>query len=491
MSLISITSFTPISPQRGSSVDEQREQSRLEYLRRRQAQQLELERLRLEEERRLFKEEDLTERERTRRKMREEVLHLAERRGAKEEEVTSYYLPESFETEEGRVDYDKRAQAYHAKHSVKEERRSGVGRSDGARWEQQQIEKAIEGKGPDTAIGGGQYDLVLPDQVEFVLQELLEGKDPVKELEAQKMRMEEEARKKASAAQTKFEAIQESRKRLPVYPYREELLNAVREHQVLIIVGETGSGKTTQVMQYLYEDGYCNDGRMVGCTQPRRVAAMSVATRVAEEKGVKLGKEVGYSVRFDECTSDKTRIKYLTDGMLLREFLSSPDLEKYSILMIDEAHERTLHTDILFGLLKDVAKCRPDLKLLISSATLDAKKFSDYFNGAPIFMIPGRRYPVDIYYTKAPEADYVDASVVTVMQIHVTQPKGDILVFLPGQDDIEAAEELLRERMRALGDKVRYRNCGRQSSYMGSVCSCSHTHVFKSHPSPYISFLFP
>eukprot|EP00456_Euglypha_rotunda_P026193 TRINITY_DN21131_c0_g1_i2.p1 TRINITY_DN21131_c0_g1~~TRINITY_DN21131_c0_g1_i2.p1 ORF type:complete len:479 (-),score=48.18 TRINITY_DN21131_c0_g1_i2:26-1462(-) len=181
---------------------------------------------------------------------------------------------------------------------------------------------------------------------------------------------------------------------------------------------------------------------------------MSVASRVAQEMGVKLGNEVGYNIRFEDCTSDRTVIKYLTDGMLLREFLGEPDLKSYSVMMVDEAHERTLHTDILFGLVKDVARFRPDLKLLVSSATLDAKKFSDYFDDAPIFVIPGRRYPVDIYYTKAPEADYLDASIVTVLQIHITQPRGDILCFFSGQEEIDSATEILNQRMRGLGTKV-------------------------------------
>jgi pre-mRNA-splicing factor ATP-dependent RNA helicase DHX16 len=124
-------------------------------------------------------------------------------------------------------------------------------------------------------------------------------------------------------------------------------------------------------------------------------------------------------------------------------------------MIIDEAHERTLHTDILFGLVKDIARFRPDLKLLISSATLDAQKFSEFFDEAPIFRIPGRRFPVDIYYTKAPEADYVDACVVSVLQIHATQPLGDILVFLTGQDEIETCQELLQDRVRRLGSKVK------------------------------------
>ena len=147
---------------------------------------------------------------------------------------------------------------------------------------------------------------------------------------------------------------------------------------------------------------------------------MSVSARVAQEMGVKLGHEVGYSIRFEDCTSDKTLLKYMTDGMLLREFLGDPKLTGYTCLMIDEAHERTLHTDVLFGLVKDIARERKDLKLLISSATLDAQKFSDYFDGARIFKIPGRRFPVDIFYTKSPEADYVEAAVITTLQIHVT-----------------------------------------------------------------------
>ncbi len=176
---------------------------------------------------------------------------------------------------------------------------------------------------------------------------------------------------------------------------------------MLIVEGETGSGKTTQIPQYLYESGFCEDGMRLGCTQPRRVAAMSVAARVAEEIGVKLGQEVGYSIRFEDCTSDRTVLKYMTDGMLLREFLNEPDLATYSVIIVDEAHERTLHTDILFGLVKDIARFRPDLKVIIASATLDAEKFSTFFDDAPIFRIPGRRYPVTTYYTKAPEGKYL------------------------------------------------------------------------------------
>jgi pre-mRNA-splicing factor ATP-dependent RNA helicase DHX16 len=163
---------------------------------------------------------------------------------------------------------------------------------------------------------------------------------------------------------------------------------------------------------------------------------------------------VGYAIRFEDCTSERTVLKYMTDGMLLREFLGEPDLASYSAMILDEAHERTLHTDILFGLLKDIARFRPDIKLLVSSATLDAAKFSEYFDDAPVFNIPGRRYPVDILYTKAPEADYLEAAVVTVLQIHITQGPGDILVFFTGQDEIESAQETLQHRTRGFGTRI-------------------------------------
>jgi pre-mRNA-splicing factor ATP-dependent RNA helicase DHX16 len=191
-----------------------------------------------------------------------------------------------------------------------------------------------------------------------------------------------------------------TRKSLPIYEFRDELLEAIAEHQIIIVQAETGSGKTTQLPQYLHEAGYTKGGMKVGCTQPRRVAAMSVAARVADEMGCRLGQEVGYSIRFEDCTSDKTVLKYMTDGMLLREFLTDPELSTYSALVIDEAHERTLSTDILFGLIKvslaqpfnalahvqqDIARFRPELRLLISSATLNAQKFAAYFDNAPIF----------------------------------------------------------------------------------------------------------
>lgn len=247
--------------------------------------------------------------------------------------------------------------------------------------------------------------------------------------------------------------IQEQRESLPIYKLRTSLIQAIRENQMLIVVGDTGSGKTTQMTQYLAEEGFANMGR-IGCTQPRRVAAMSVAKRVAEEVGCRVGQEVGYTIRFEDCTSPETRIKYMTDGMLLRECLIDPEMSQYSVVILDEAHERTISTDVLFGLLKRAAKRRPDLKLVITSATLDADKFATYFNNCPIFTIPGRTYPVEVLYTKDPESDYLDAALITVMQIHLSEPPGDILLFLTGQEEIDTASEILFERMKALGNDV-------------------------------------
>ncbi|WCJ44821.1 ATP-dependent RNA helicase putative [Euphorbia peplus] len=248
-------------------------------------------------------------------------------------------------------------------------------------------------------------------------------------------------------------SIQDQRQSLPIYKLKKELVQAVHDNQVLVVIGETGSGKTTQVTQYLAEAGYTTRGK-IGCTQPRRVAAMSVAKRVAEEFGCRLGEEVGYAIRFEDCTGPDTVIKYMTDGMLLREILIDENLSQYSVIMLDEAHERTIHTDVLFGLLKQLVKRRPDLRLIVTSATLDAEKFSGYFFNCNIFTIPGRTFPVEILYTKQPESDYLDASLITVLQIHLTEPEGDILLFLTGQEEIDFACHSLYERMKGLGKDV-------------------------------------
>ncbi|KAK1285300.1 putative pre-mRNA-splicing factor ATP-dependent RNA helicase [Acorus calamus] len=266
-----------------------------------------------------------------------------------------------------------------------------------------------------------------------------------------------------------YASLEGQRQRLPVFKHRTAILYLVESHATTIIVGETGSGKTTQIPQYLKEAGWAEGGRMVACTQPRRLAVQSVATRVAEEMGVKLGKEVGYTIRFEDITTPGvTMIKFLTDGVLLREMMNDPLLTKYSVIMVDEAHERSLSTDMLLGLLKKIQRRRPELRLIISSATIEAKSMSNYFlprkkrqeqaseNGTPstqpaILSVEGQGFVVEISYLEEPAPDYLQAAVSTVLSIHDQEPMGDILVFLTGQDDIDAAVQLLTENAQKRG----------------------------------------
>lgn len=238
--------------------------------------------------------------------------------------------------------------------------------------------------------------------------------------------------------------ILRTRVKLPVFEAKEKIQNLVQRYQTTLLVGETGSGKTTQVPQFLLE--LCPEGA-IACTQPRRVAAMSVSERVAEEMDVALGDEVGYSIRFDDMSSDKTRIKYMTDGMLLREAMSDPLLSKYSVIVLDEAHERTVHTDILIGTIKELTAKRPELRVVVMSATLEEKKFQQYFETAPLIHISGRMFGVEVYYSRAPESNYVEAAIRTATQIHQFEGPGDILVFLCGEDEIETACDRLRMGM--------------------------------------------
>lgn len=178
---------------------------------------------------------------------------------------------------------------------------------------------------------------------------------------------------------------------------------------------------------------------------------MSVSRRVSEEMDVNLGEEVGYKIRFEDLTSPKTFLTYMTDGMLLREAQMDPLLEKYSCIILDEAHERTLQTDILFGLMKEILANRKDLRLVVMSATLDAEKFKGYFEGAPLVHVPGRLHPVEIFYTPKPEEDYPEASVRTVKHIHMSEPPGDVLVFLTGEEEIEKVCARVRADAASLG----------------------------------------
>ncbi|KAJ2843429.1 Cyclin-dependent kinase catalytic subunit, partial [Coemansia brasiliensis] len=416
----------------------------------REEQRLEILRQEIADEEELFKGERLTEKEIKDLEYKKDLLRLAEERRNISDETEGYVMPEDYITEKGKIDRKKKKDALFKRYEDVDAKRGSRGEapvlSEQEQWERQQISKGKAEAKAKTAIGTGskEYDYVLDtDNLDFVLEETInadEHGDP------RQMAIDEFERKRRT--------IKEVRESLPVYKYRDELLSAIEQFQVLIIVGETGSGKTTQITQYLREAGYTKNGKRIGCTQPRRVAAMSVAARVAEEVGTKLGHDVGYAIRFEDCTSEKTEIVYMTDGLLFREFMTEPDLSSYSVIMIDESHERTLHTDILFALVKDIARFRPDLKLLISSATMDAQKFSQYFDDAPIFRIPGRPYPVETYYTKAPEANYLQASIATVLQIHASQPKGDVLVFLTGQDEIEQAQDGLTQALKALGSRV-------------------------------------
>uniref|UniRef100_A0A480ZMW4 RNA helicase n=1 Tax=Sus scrofa TaxID=9823 RepID=A0A480ZMW4_PIG len=257
-------------------------------------------------------------------------------------------------------------------------------------------------------------------------------------------------------------SIEQQRQKLPVFKLRNHILYLIENYQTVVIVGETGCGKSTQIPQYLAEAGWTAEGRVVGVTQPRRVAAVTVAGRVAEERGAVLGHEVGYCIRFDDCTDPlATRIKFLTDGMLVREMMVDPLLTKYSAVMLDEAHERTLYTDIAIGLLKKIQKKRGDLRLIVASATLDAEKFRDFFNQndtsdptrdtCVILTVEGRTFPVDIFYLQSPVPDYIKSTVETVMKIHQTEGDGDILAFLTGQEEVETVVSMLIEQARALG----------------------------------------
>ena len=437
---------------RSAALPDLRERSRQDYLKKREAERLALLRKQVvEETEELRSNADLTRREKEEFAKNREVLRIAEERLNIDDHRDGYQLPEDYITEKGKIDRRRKEEALYKRYVDRDERGQERYVTEQEEWEREQSSKAKAQILRPEREAEGEYEYVFDDaqKISFIMDTRLEGDGKL--MTKEQRFLAEQVR----AAEAKAASIEDTRKSLPIYSYREELLAAVNDHQVLIIVGETGSGKTTQIPQYLHEAGYTNDGQKVGCTQPRRVAAMSVAARVAEEMGVKVGNEVGYAIRFEDATSDKTILKYMTDGMLLREFLTEPDLGGYSALMIDEAHERTLHTDILFGLVKDISRFRPELKVLISSATMDAGKFASYFDDAPIFNIPGRRYPVDIHYTPQPEANYLAAAITTIFQIHTTQGAGDILVFLTGQEEIEAAEQNLQDTCRKLGSTIR------------------------------------
>ena len=284
-------------------------------------------------------------------------------------------------------------------------------------------------------------------------------------------------RERTPAAGRVADGLLASRRALPIWSAQKELLREVASSPTLILTGDTGCGKTTQIPQFLHAAGYSARG-IIGITQPRRVAAMSVAQRVAAEMGTQVGELVGYCVRFDDRSGPRTRIRYVTDGMLLREAMSDPLLSRYSVLVVDEAHERSLQTDVVLAILKAAQAARakkavgpteaepteaepteaepgtaaepsatgiaprakgaprraaPPLKLLVMSATLELEVFCGYFGGAPAVQVLGRAYPVQLMYTPTPQPDYLEAAVTTVIQLHLDAAPGDVLVFLTGQ----------------------------------------------------------
>ncbi|KAK9787003.1 hypothetical protein WJX73_003483 [Symbiochloris irregularis] len=218
--------------------------------------------------------------------------------------------------------------------------------------------------------------------------------------------------------QSSLEHSRQQRRKLPVYAVRKQLLSLIASTRCLVLVAETGGGKTTQVPQLLLDNG---------------------------ERGCTVGQEVGYAIRFDDASSAATRIKYVTDGMLLREALLDPLLRRYKVVILDEAHERTVQTDVLLGMLKALLKAREGgLKLVVMSATLDVHKFSAYLDDCKLAFVQGRQFPVEVLYTPAPEPSYVDAALAAIWQLHAQEGPGDVLVFLTGQEEIQAVQQLLK-----------------------------------------------
>jgi HrpA-like RNA helicase len=212
---------------------------------------------------------------------------------------------------------------------------------------------------------------------------------------------------------------------LPIYQCRQEIIESVKNHTTTIVVGETGSGKSTQIPQYLIDAGKQIGLRKISCvcTQPRRVAAITIASQVAKERQNHVGREVGYTIRFEDVCSSQTRIKYVTDGVLLREMMSDMQLSNYGVVILDEVHERSLQTDIVMGLLKQLQvdqqklQLQHRLKLVVMSATVDVDFFCQFFEDCQVVRVAGRQFPVTIYYMRDPEPDYVDAALLTCLQV--------------------------------------------------------------------------
>ncbi|KAG5676843.1 hypothetical protein PVAND_006650 [Polypedilum vanderplanki] len=243
--------------------------------------------------------------------------------------------------------------------------------------------------------------------------------------------------------------LDEQRRKLPVFQYRQHIINCIQQHATLILLAETGSGKSTQICQYIYESNLLKNG-MIAITQPRRVAAVTLAQRVTREKNRHLGELVSYAIRFEDTTTGTTKIKFMTEGILLREAINDKYLKKYDFIILDEAHERTINTDVLFGLVKTVQRDRkfvnlPELKIIIMSATMDVDHFSKYFNNCNVLYLPGRTHNVTVKHTKIKQDDYMFAALATLFDIHLkAPPQEDVLIFLTGKDEIESMAQQIR-----------------------------------------------
>jgi HrpA-like RNA helicase len=257
--------------------------------------------------------------------------------------------------------------------------------------------------------------------------------------------MDEDTAREKKDSSIELEAVPE-KEPLPIVKVKAEVMEVIRSNQIVVVTGDTGSGKSTQMAQFLYEAGYHKNG-IIAVTQPRRIGAVSVAKRVSQEMGCELGSTVGYTVRFDDCTSPNTAIKFVTDGCLLREVLQHKRLEPYSVIVLDEAHERSVQTDILFGVMRSLSRLRKDLRIIITSATLDVDKFTDYFFKCPAYHVDGRCFPVKIVHSAKTAKYYVESAVTQAVEIHCQQPNGHILIFLTGQEEIEQAVKLLTQRL--------------------------------------------
>ncbi|KFH41100.1 ATP-dependent RNA helicase-like protein [Hapsidospora chrysogenum ATCC 11550] len=314
--------------------------------------------------------------------------------------------------------------------------------------------------------------------------------DAIKRRKKPETGSKDQPRKQHAGPGGKEDALFKARQELPISQYRSQIQSAVRQSDVLVLVGETGSGKSTQVPQFLYHQSWCKRrkvklpdtdrevsvGGMIAITQPRRVAATTLANRVSREAGTPLGKgrkdgDVGYSVRFDNNVPRGTKIKFLTEGMLLQEFLQDPNLRDYSAIIVDEIHERSLDVDLLVGFLKQMlagdkaGRGGIPLKVIIMSATADVEGIQDFFRdiypegrqqeAVQALRIEGRQYPVQIVYEPEPVPNINDALVETVLKAHTQEQfPGDILGFLLGQEEIESAQKLIEERATSLASNV-------------------------------------